>query len=142
MKNALGKEGSGPPLGGALRRLGDTLLRFAGEDRRLDQDALYESWAQTDDRCWMDTEQEQRQMPLHGLPEGARPVVADGAVVQGANDSGFAPVSGWGNDTLRAFQTEIEHWRRQRSGSTAQMPAVQPGAAQLRPRPLRTRRSP
>lgn len=134
MKQAL-REGSGPaPGAGVLRRLGDTLLRFAGEDRRLDQDALYELWSQADSRCWMDTEQEPHRTPLHGLPEGAMPVVADGPVVQeverGANDSGFAPASGRDDAGMRAFQTEIDRWCRQRA--QAQVPV------QVRPRAPRS----
>jgi hypothetical protein len=118
MGNVPGEDRAGP-LGGVLQRMGRTLLCFAGEERRLDSDATFEAWAAAGDTCWKDTEQQRRPTGLSGLPEGATPVVGDGAFVQPPPDataeaeSGFAPPTGW-DEPISEFHSEIDHWCQRR----------------------------
>lgn len=112
----------GPDRMGPWRRIGSTLLRFAGEERRLDSEATYQAWAEAGSSCWVDTEQQPRSPPLRGMPEGARPVMADGAVVhavaaaESAEDSSVLP-TGWG-EALSEFHSEIDHWRQRREAAS------------------------
>ncbi len=112
-------------------RFGGRLLRFADEERRLDQDALYQLWAESDNRCWVDTEQLAKASPLPGLPPGAIPVVEDAraAAPMAVSDTAqvdFAESSEYGEDLSR-FETEIDTWCKQREPAANAAPAARKG---------------
>lgn len=112
-------------------KFGGRLLRFADEERRLDQDALYQLWAESDSRCWVDTEQLAKASPIPGLPSGAIPVVEDtsAATPMAASDTAqvdFAESSGYGEDLSR-FETEIDTWCRRRAPVANAAPAARKG---------------
>lgn len=116
---------------GLWERFGGKLLRFADEERRLDQEALYQLWAESDSRCWVDTEQLAKASSIAGLPPGAIPVLEDARVSApiGESDSAhadFAELSGYGEDLLR-FETEIDTWRRRREPDAVANSAGQKG---------------
>ena len=109
-------------------RFGGRLLRFADEERRLDQDALYQLWAESDSRCWVDTEQLAKASPLPGFPPGAIPVAEDAnvaapKVVSDTVQADFAESSGYGEDLSR-FETEIDMWCRRREPVANAAPAA------------------
>ena len=110
-------------------RFGGRLLRFADEERRLDQDALYQLWAESDSRCWVDTEQLAKASPLPGLPPGAIPVAEDASAPTPVLDTvqaDFAESSGYGEDLSR-FETEIDMWCKRREPVGSAAPAARKG---------------
>lgn len=112
-------------------KFGSRLLRFADEDRGLDNDALYQLWAESDSRCWVDTEQQAKAAPVPGLPLGTEAVVGDSAMapVPPVGHTEFAESSGYGED-LSLFQSEIDTWRQRRAPTPKAPPAVAHQAAQ------------
>ncbi len=96
------------------KKVGSTLLRFAGEDCSLDRDALYQRWAESDSRCWVDTEQQSRSAGVQGLPPGATPLVSEPETdAPPTVQPDFAESTGYGHD-LSSFQSEIDAWRDSR----------------------------